>query len=161
MNTLTLNRLHQALSYDLITGIFIRLERAGPQKPGDEAGGASSKGYHRICVYGKRYRTNRLAWFYVYGVWPKDQIDHVDGHRSNNAIANLRPATNTLNSENERNARRNNKAGLLGVVRDGERWRAYIKVAGKTVALGRFASDLAAHHAYVKAKRELHAGCTI
>lgn len=54
-----------------------------------------------------------------------------------------------------------NTSGLLGVSKDGNRWRARIYVAGHETVIGYFDTPQAAHSAYVEAKRRDHAGCTI
>ena len=54
------------------------------------AGSVHSTGYVRIGIDGRKYTSHRLAWLYVHGVWPSDQIDHINRNRSDNRIANLR-----------------------------------------------------------------------
>jgi len=54
------------------------------------AGSVHSTGYVRIGVDGGKYTAHCLAWLYTHGVWPSDQIDHINGNRSDNRIANLR-----------------------------------------------------------------------
>lgn len=94
---------------------------------------------------------HRLAWFYAYGVWPQDQIDHRNGIRSDNRICNLREATNSLNKANERR-RTDNTSGFKGVHRrENGRWRARIGVGNRRLALGDFDTPEAAHTAYCQA----------
>ena len=102
------------------------------------------------------------------GHWPTKQIDHKNGERADNAFANLREATQQLNSENLRRARADNKTGYLGVFRhyyihkrDGQRFVACIQVDGRLRKIGLFLTPEAAHAAYLEAKRRLHEGCTI
>lgn len=90
------------------------------------------------------------------GEWPAHQIDHEDTDKSNNRWVNLRVATNAQNKQNIRKARSDNKCGLLGVCRDGGRWRAQIKVLYRNKHLGSFASPEQAHAAYLEAKARLH-----
>lgn len=87
--------------YDFKSGNLIH--RVGPRK-GKLAGnirrnpiGSSGrrKPYisKQIQVGGfRRGRTgyHRMVWFWVYGKWPKGQIDHVDENPLNNRIENLR-----------------------------------------------------------------------
>ncbi len=47
------------------------------------------------------YKAHRLAWFYVHGVWPKEQIDHINGDKADNCIANLRLADFSKNQAND------------------------------------------------------------
>jgi hypothetical protein len=97
-----------------------------------------------------------LAWFYVTGKWPKNSIDHRDGDRANNRFKNLRDLTQSGNLQNRKVANANNACGLLGVHKNGRRWRAKIKIDYRDVHLGYFDTPKQAHAAYLKAKRELH-----
>ncbi len=97
------------------------------------------------------------------GEWPQGHIDHLDGDSLNHAWSNLRDVSNRLNGENRKKANSNNKSsGLLGVsrVKDG-RYAALIRVDGRLQRLGVFVDPQQAHQAYLTAKRQLHAGCTI
>lgn len=116
-----------------------------------------------IWVDGHCHRAHRLAWLHVHGVWPKDDVDHMDGNRVNNCIANLRDVDRSTNLQNMRSPGRPSKSGLLGVSwfeRD-RNWLARICVDGKNRYLGYFQTKEQAHEAYVAAKRKLHAGCTL
>lgn len=156
---LTAERLRELFRYDPETGQFTRrvaIGRHGCFVAGSVAGSLKKCGYIYVCVDHISHRAHRLAWLYVTGHWPADQIDHMDGDRTNNRIANLREATNAENRQNERKARRSSKSGLLGVTASGRRWRACIKLDGRTRQLGRFSTPEAAHMAYLAAKAELH-----
>lgn len=71
------------------------------------------------------YRAHRIIWKLVHGQEPED-IDHINGDRADNRIANLRAVTRR---ENMRNAalRSNNKSGVVGVSRARGKWLAQIK----------------------------------
>ena len=160
---LTAERLRELLSYDQETGEFRwSLGGKGTGGPGSVAGHVS-RGYVRICVAGHMYQAHRLAWLYVHGEWPVDQIDHINGEKIDNHIANLREATASENGGNQRKAASNNKAGLLGVswYKQRKKFKAQIKLNGKTKHLGMFSTSEQAHQAYLVAKRELHPFCTI
>jgi hypothetical protein len=92
---------------------------------------------------------------------PPRPIDHINGDPSDNRISNLRDVSRTENQENQRRAQRHNKVGLLGVSPNGKGFISRIKVAGRKVNLGTFPTPEIAHAVYVKAKRYLHAGCTL
>lgn len=155
-------KLREVFSYDAETGILTWRDRVGNVAAGSVAGRITNKGYIQIGVCGKRYMAHRLAWAYVHGYWPNGDIDHIDGDRLNNRIANLRDVSRAVNSQNERRARSSNKScGLLGVSASLSKWRALIRVDGKKLYIGTFDTPKAAHEAYLSAKRELHEGCTI
>lgn len=91
---LTADILRSILDYDPETGKFDwRNNRR-------KAGCLDNFGYHRIQVLGKLYKAHRLAWLHYYGEWPEQDVDHVNGVRSDNRIANLRSATKGQQSQN-------------------------------------------------------------
>jgi hypothetical protein len=158
---LTQQRLRELLHYDPLTGLFTRLVAASNAPAGSAAGSLANIGYLRISVDGARYLAHRLAWLYVHGEWPQQEIDHINGDKIDNRIANLRDASRGVNCQNIRAARRDSKTGLLGVYERRGRFTACIEVSGRTVTLGDCATPTEAHAVYLQAKREFHAGCTI
>lgn len=159
---LTAARLREVIHYNQRTGIFTwRWYSLGRRL--NLIAGNIHENRIRIGVDNRSYRAHRLAWLYVTGKWPVDQIDHKDGNGLNNKFKNLREATNKMNLQNLRRAHKDNRVGLLGVWREKgqNKFRAGITVNGKLKHLGRFNAPEEAHAAYVKAKRQLHEGCTI
>ena len=158
---ITQTELKELLFYDPQTGDFTWLVRTCNRiKVGDVAGWLDD-GYVRIKVCGIKYRANRLAWLYMTSEWPKVEIDHYDTIRSNNRWENLREATHSLNAQNQRKAHRDNKTGFLGVKPNGKGFEANIMLDDEAHYLGIHSTPQLAHDAYLKAKRELHPGCTI
>ena len=155
---ITQSSLQELLDYDPETGVFVW--KVGSRR-GKVAGFVQSGGYIQICIEGKNYYAHRLAWLYAHGESVPTLLDHMDGDRSNNRVANLRPSSFRQNGENQRAARSDNSTGLLGVSKKRGKWRAAIKVDGKTRHIGTFDTPEAAHAAYVLNKRRLHEGCTI
>lgn len=155
--------LRELFHYDPLTGAFTRLVRRGKFQPGTVAGTVNDDGRHIISIYGRLYRAHRLAWLYMKGEWPKDQIDHKNCVPLDNSFDNLREATNALNHQNERSARKGNSSGFLGVSWDASRnkWKAQITTNGKNRLLGRFDTREEAAGAYAAAKRVEHPFCTI
>lgn len=157
---LTLGRLRKVVSYDPTTGVFVWRSTAKTRngvKAGDVAGYYSSKGYRKITIDGREQLAHRLAWLYVHGVWPTNQIDHINGDRADNRIVNLREATNTENQQNRPKPSKANTSGYPGVSyrKDRGYWRARITVDGALINLGQFATAEAAAAAYQAAK-EIH-----
>jgi hypothetical protein len=148
-------RLREILNYDEATGVFAWRVRRGIGTPaGKVAGTVKPKGYIVIFIEGRCYFAHRLAFLYMQGVWPDDQVDHIDGNRANNAWANLRTATARENSWNAKR-KRDNRVGLKGVSGAKNKFRASIYVDGKNRYLGLFATPEAAHAAHVEAARQL------
>ena len=166
---LGLERLKELLDYNPESGAFTRRKRTAQcHQVGDRAdfivSSGQLKGYRRVALLGKRYLAHRLAWFYVNGLWPAEQIDHRNGDKADNHIANLRSVTNQVNAENLRVVRRSKRSSeLLGVFFHAQsgRWRARLTVNRKGVHIGMFDTPEEAHQAYIEAKRIHHDGCTI
>ena len=95
------------------------------------------KTYRNIMIFDTTYLSHRLAWLYVTGSFPCDEIDHIDGNGENNRLVNLRDVTRTENGRNKRKPV-TNKSGVMGVhwhKRDLV-WCAQIKVDQKVINLG-------------------------
>ena len=154
------NRLKQLLKYDSKTGVFTRklTTSTGKYKVGDKAGGYNSQGYIKIHLEKNIFRGHHLAWLYVYGEWPKEQIDHINGIRDDNRIVNLREINNSGNCQNIRKPQKNNKTGFLGVsyMKNRNKFRASITVNWKYIHLGLFNKAEEAYQAYLEAKRKYH-----
>lgn len=162
--TLTQSRLRELFDYHADAGVFVRRVsvRGSNGQAGDVAGYQNHHGYVSIGVDSRSYSAHRLVWMYVYGEMPGGQIDHINGCRSDNRLANLRDVTPGENLQNQRSPRSNNKSGLLGVTKYHNRWRATIKPPGKpTKYIGLYASKEEAHAAYLTAKRLHHKGNTL
>lgn len=153
------------LSYNPETGVFVwRENRRGRAFAGDEAGSVRADGYRRIGVACRTVWAHRLAWAFVHGAMPAHSIDHINGDPTDNRIANLRDVPARMNSENRRTAGPRRAGGtLIGAhwCKTWQRWKSAITAQGRPKHLGWFDTEEQAHAAYVAAKRELHAGCTI
>lgn len=162
---LTADSLREYASYDPCTGIFVRKKSVSGKngRAGSICGGLSFCGHIRMKVHRKEYFAHRLAWLYVHGEWPKQQIDHINGIKTDNRIENLRDVPSAVNTQNIKQPRRTNKTGFLGVHKVSRTtFRACIgHGGGPQLDLGTFTSAQDAHNAYLKAKRLLHEGCTI
>ncbi len=159
MNALTAELVRHQLDYDPDSGkLTWRNSTSNRVNLGMEAGCLDGKGYRSIHIAGRKERGHRLAWLYTYGQLPEEQIDHINGDKSDNRIANLRLATDSGNRQNMRRARRDSTSGIIGARYDRRRgcWNAGITVDKRHYWLGRFGSAEEAHAAYLAAKRELH-----
>lgn len=156
--------LKQLLWYDKHTGIFRwrHGRKYGLIKPWSEAGW-SDGGYIRIQIGSKPYLAHRLAWLYEQGEWPAQDVDHINGNRSDNRICNLRDVARQTNAQNRREAPKGSTSKMLGVSRhrNTDKWVAGIYVQGKRKHLGVFDTAEQAQAAYLDAKRKLHEGCTV
>ena len=155
MKKMTHAELLRILSYDPITGQFTWLDRT--YVGGKKAGYLRANGYVAIRIYGVYWYAHRLAWLYVNGRHPSAQIDHINGNRSDNSIANLREATKTQNMRNMRK-KRTNTSGYKGVYwfKQTSKWRACITVDRKSISLGLFHNIADAKKAYADAAFKYH-----
>ena len=141
LNVITAETLRELLRYEPETGNFTwRVRPANNMRAGDAAGCLSKRdGYRSIRLLGRYYLEHRLAWLYVNGEWPAEEIDHLNRVRSDNRIANLRLATKAENKQNT-SLRRDSASGHKGISwhkRD-QKWVAEIKLHGKKHYLGGF-----------------------
>ena len=93
-----LERLH----YDPDTGEWIWLDppNHNSRLKGQRAGYVRADGYRVIRIDGVAYYASRLAFVYMTGCWPEDEVDHEDRDPSNDRWANLRDATSSQNKWN-------------------------------------------------------------
>ena len=150
------------LSYDKDSGVIVwkKIPPNRPEKVGDVAG-VTTNGYRKIGLLGNRFYAHRLAWLLHYGEWPTEFLDHINGDRSDNRIANLREADSVINSQNQRRSHDGNVSGLLGVSKHRNKWQAHIRTSGRNIYLGTFQTPELAHERYLEEKRKSHEGCTL
>ena len=142
--------------YDPLSGELARCDRGHGIKPGRPTSGKNGDGYRVVRVKDRMYLVHRLAWVLTHGEWPEADIDHINGVRLDNRIANLRPATRSLNNANSKRPR-TNKSGYKGVSWHavGRKWLAQVKADKQNHYLGLFDDPVQAHAAYVEASRVL------
>lgn len=117
---------------------------------------ANDKGYNHFEINGKWIRRHRLIAYCFLGLddikgdRKTNSIDHIDENKLNNAVSNLRIATNGENQQNKRKVKGYtwNKAC--------NKWQAKIKVDYKHIHLGYFDTKEGAKNAYLKAKEKYH-----
>ena len=161
---LTQAELKRLLHYDPETGVFTWRVRASDKvRIGQIAGCTHGKGYRLIRVLGRLYLAHRLVWLYMRGETPPKGVDHINGVRDDNRMANLRRATHAENNQNQRKPQPRNRSGFLGVCPHSRcnRWVAQISLGNKTRYIGLFPTPKEAHQAYLEAKRDLHPFGTI
>lgn len=153
---LTRETVDQLLKYDAFSGKF-SWKVNGTRIRIDQSAGCLWLGYIRIKIKQRNYPAHRLAWLLTYGEWPANEIDHINGDRSDNRICNLREATHAQNIQNCIN-RNPNKHGLRGVAKQtcSNRWTATVTANGSKQYLGTYATPEEAHEVYVQAVQKLH-----
>jgi hypothetical protein len=152
---LTHDHLREILKYNPQTGAWNWVVSRGSVRRGDIAGSVGSHGYRQISIGRRLYLAHRLAFLWMTGPWPTDQVDHRDLGRANDCWENLREATRSQNYRNRR-ALVTNKCGLKGAHWKSSirRWAAAIRDGGRQKHLGYFDCPQDAHAAYVVAAKE-------
>lgn len=141
-------RLQYLLDYNPKSGLFTwRNPTSRRVRAGRIAGNIDSMGYVQMSLDNRDYRGHRLAWLYVHGHYPENEVDHVNMVRSDNRIDNLREATREQNARN-RIAYKSSTTGFKGVIRSRDKFSARITVNRKPIHLGQFDTAEEANAAY-------------
>lgn len=150
---ITQELLKRLLNYNPETGVFTWKERPvsmfseyryhkswNSRHKGAVAGCVSKiHGYRVIRIEYVLLRAHRLAWMYMKGCWPENEIDHIDGDRSNNKSDNLRTVDHAENHKNQ-GLNINNTSGHTGVRwnKNLDKWQSIIKHRYQQIHLGVF-----------------------
>jgi hypothetical protein len=151
---LTRARLAKEFSYDPETGEWTRIALGtnGKGIVGARAGYVHKFGYRQLKIDGCQHKEHRLAFLWMTGSFPPDDVDHINLVKSDNRWINLRAATRSQNMANKARGM-SNSSGLKGVswFKPTGKWWAQIKVNGRGRSLGLYDCPAAAHLAYVVA----------
>lgn len=142
-DTLKQEELHNLLKYCPTTGIFTWLNKkpkAYRISVGDIAGRTLHNGYVQVGINRKYYLAHRLAFLYMQGAFPLQQVDHINGNTQDNRWDNLRVVSQSVNSRNAASSRKST-SGVTGVSWNigAKKWIAVIRINGKGKHLGCFA----------------------
>ena len=144
-NIITQDILKARLHYNPESGVFTWLDnRSGRVNIGDICGWdvlLQNKEYRSIQVLNKTYLAHRLAWLYVHGEFPPNDIDHINGNGRDNSINNIRVVTHQENMLNKKRYK-SNKSGCSGVlyIKSRDKFAVQISIDKKQRFLGYFAN---------------------
>ena len=142
MMELSQGQLKELLNYNPETGIFTwNINVRYDVKPGAVAGCKNKEGYTVIKIHNKSYKAHRLAFLYMEGYLPENQVDHIDRDRKNNKWCNLRHVSRSCNIKNSK-IRADNLSGVTGVSwhKRIQKWISRISVNEKRICLGYYKS---------------------
>ena len=146
------------IDYDPATG-FIR--RKTGRTADIIANHTMAEGYIRITIDGFKYLGHILAWLYMTGDWAPDEIDHMDGNRSNNRWSNLRVLARQANAQNIGTTRANSSICVgVSFLPKTQKYRAYISPNGMQIHLGIFSTKEEAIAARVLGVKKFFPHCT-
>jgi hypothetical protein len=118
---------------------------------------ANINGYNRIGINGKMIFRHRLIAFCFLGLENinevksgSDVIDHINGNKLNNAIANLRITNQSGNLQNRKDVK-----GYSFHKRE-KKYQTQIMVNYKLIHLGYYNTEEEARQAYLEGKRNYH-----
>jgi hypothetical protein len=129
--------IRENITYNPKTGDMFWSKPARGRRTTKACGSKHTMGYRQLCItvdsVSHRILAHRVCWMLHYGEWPENQIDHINGDRSDNRIENLRDvsqAQNQMNKPKFRTRKQNSGPTIthpkyIGVDRmKGGRWRA-------------------------------------
>ena len=150
MDLPTHEEIKRRLSYDEITGLF--------KWRSNGAIAGSRNLVKRTIIVGINYRyisAGRLAWFYVYGEWPKGLVRHRNGDRFDCRWENLTVDTDRRLIQHLRGGRKNKSSAYRGVTLNKGCWTAQISLGRKNRYIGTYPTQEEAARAYDAKAREL------
>lgn len=158
MNEITQKYLKSVLYYDPETGIFTWIKSSSNRiQNGDMAGSFSKRGYTVIRISKKIYTAHRLAFLFMTGKFPIDEVDHINRIKTDNKWVNLRECNRTQNSANHGKFK-NNKSGYKGVYwhKTNKKWSSEIYTNGNKIHLGFYTDIKEAAKTYNEAANKYH-----
>jgi hypothetical protein len=149
--------IRETFAYDPESGVVTRLRKTLRTKVGQAVGSKTKNGYILVSFHDSHIYAHRLAWFLVTGAWPPNDIDHINGNRSDNRFSNLRAATRSQNLAAKRPLGRHPKGvSMHPDPRRTKRYSASITKDGVRRFIGWFYTPVEAGEAYHAAAVQEH-----
>jgi len=138
--------IERGFTYDSKTG-FIYNRYGKTSKPN------KLSGYNEMCITVNKNRFkiqgHQFAWYYEHG-YCANELDHINGVKTDNRICNLRSVTHQQNNWNRVNAK-----GYT-IIKNSNKYRAEIRLNTKKIYLGSYNTEQEARNAYLAAKEIYH-----
>ena len=152
---MNIEKLKKTFVYD--NGTLRYAISVGNRRAGEATGSKNCRGYLQVGFEGNRVPAHRVVFALHHGYLPQ-QVDHINGIKTDNRIENLRAATNSENSRNV-GLRSSNKSGVKGVYwnKQLKKWVASCRHDGKQHLVGAFRNLIDAADA-ISAYRAKHHG---
>lgn len=155
-DNLTADRVRFLFSYNPETGVLLwRNPTSLRVAIGDPVGTMASNGRRYVAVDSVKHLAHRIAWLYVHGKLPEENLAARNGNYDDLRLSNLMPQS-FVDTANKNSLRNTNTSGFRGVIWDKNKgkWRAEITRDYLRVQIGRFDTKEEAHEAYVIAQRQ-------
>ena len=126
-----------AFSYNPETGVLTNKISRGPRAKIGMRAGYKKKGYLYVTFRGRSFSVHRMAYAIMNGEFPSEEVDHINGIKSDNRWENLRLVNRKQQCANKKHG--GNRTGYkgVGVNRSGTCY-AIIRDDGIFVYLGTF-----------------------
>jgi hypothetical protein len=134
-------------------GLFLLVDDGDYEKFGHYRWHLSTNGYPTTSTYNSETKKDKLLKLHrlIMG-YPKGlTVDHINGDKLDNRRSNLRICTQAENSRNRKKPEGNNKYKGVRLQETSKRFRAVIRVNGKYISLGGYATEEEAAMAYNEA----------
>ena len=156
---LTQAELKKVLHYNPDTGVWTRIGKTSPLSRvaiGLPTGTKNKAGYVQIWIARRCYLAHRLVFLYIYGAFPPNEVDHINGTKDDNRRVNLRRVDSQTNGRNT-SIPSTNTSGIMGVSwhKASGKWGASINTNKKHIHLGVFARKADAAKARKDAEEKL------
>lgn len=151
--------LDELFNYDELSGIVTWKKSRSPRiKLGTQVKYKNKFGYIQVRLNGKLWMLHRLIWLMKTGSFPNEEIDHIDGNRSNNSWNNLRDVSKSQNMQNRKGPDKDSNTGILGATFDKQRnkYRAQLTINGEKILNKIFDTAEEAGNAYTQAKENYY-----
>jgi hypothetical protein len=145
----TFERVNELLTVNTASGVITWRKGQGRAAAGAVAGRIGVNGYRSLCIDRQHFSAHALVWFVATGDWP-ERIDHINGLRADNRIANLRLASAADNARNRTNWRHRKLLGAHPLPNG--RYQGLLTADGEVFSLGSYDTEEEAHQAYVAAR---------
>lgn len=142
--------------HDPQTGNLVWKVKRGFAYPGLIAGTLDQGGFLKIHINRRPIAAHRLVWFWHHGTWPKFELLHLNGNKTDNRLENL---ADTPNRPCKLRERPRGASGFKGVVEQCGKFRARIqdfRLGGKLVHIGTYETAEEAEEGYREKHVEIH-----
>jgi hypothetical protein len=125
--------LKELVNYDPNTGVFAWKKIRPGVSSSKKFGSLKPSGYIVVLINKKLYRLHRLAWLYMTGEWPENEIDHINGNKADNRFCNIRKATKAENNWNKK-VRKDSTTGVKNVLYYPKYQSYYVRITANKIA---------------------------